>query len=351
MPTCSRSTARASTGVIVENADHDQGPPPRRRTCGWRPGATEKLVETTLEAARDELVRGLGGLLGQAVPVRSARAGRRPRRRGRGGHARELRDRARALSAARPGRGRRRGLPDPLAVERDAALHGDRRQQRPRRALRDVRVPAAACRRRSRSAGSTSRPRRRSSTATSTTGTRSACTPATTRPGTGGLNGENGAVFDFAAPAPAPRKNLPVILDRYIVVARALGVARHQRHHDQQRQRQQRLPDDGVHRAGGGAGRRAAAVRHPARAVDPLHRADRRRFAPDTLTNAQLDPYGAAFRGWWTRKAQQIQAVDPGLPRLHRQGQLRGPARPAGLRLRPRRRRQRHRRRGRAARA
>ena len=53
------------------------------------------------------------------------------------------------------------------------------------------------------------------------------------------------------------------------------GLARHQRHHDQQRQRQQRLPDERVHRAGGGAGRRAAPVRDPARALDPVHRADR----------------------------------------------------------------------------
>ena len=31
-------------------------------------GASEKLVESSLEAARDELVRGLSGLLDQTVP-------------------------------------------------------------------------------------------------------------------------------------------------------------------------------------------------------------------------------------------------------------------------------------------
>ena len=35
------------------------------------------------------------------------------------------------------------------------------------------------------------------------------------------------------------------------------------------------------------------------------------RFAPDTLTNEQLDPYGDAFRGWWNRKARELQASIP----------------------------------------
>ena len=41
--------------------------------------------------------------------------------------------------------------------------------------------------------------------------------------GTGGLNGENGAVFNFAATGASAPRNLPVILDRYVVVARALA--------------------------------------------------------------------------------------------------------------------------------
>ena len=35
------------------------------------------------------------------------------------------------------------------------------------------------------------------------------------------------------------------------------------------------------------------------------------RFAPDTLTNAQLSPYSSDFRGWWNRKATLIQASIP----------------------------------------
>ena len=36
------------------------------------PGSTEQLVETSLEAASDELVRGLGGLMDRPVPVKAA---------------------------------------------------------------------------------------------------------------------------------------------------------------------------------------------------------------------------------------------------------------------------------------
>src|SRR4051812_447045 len=60
----------AATGVVVENAEAGQV---YRQTTGLRmeTGATEKLVGSSLEAARDELVRGLSGLLDQPVPVRT----------------------------------------------------------------------------------------------------------------------------------------------------------------------------------------------------------------------------------------------------------------------------------------
>src|SRR4029453_6930099 len=41
--------------------------------------------------------------------------------------------------------------------------------------------------------------------------------------GTGGLNGENGAIFNFAATGVSAPRNLPLILDRYVVMARALA--------------------------------------------------------------------------------------------------------------------------------
>ena len=57
------------TSVVVENVHANKV---HRETSGLQmePGSTEKLVESSLEAARDELVRGLSGLLGRPVPVR-----------------------------------------------------------------------------------------------------------------------------------------------------------------------------------------------------------------------------------------------------------------------------------------
>ena len=61
---------RAVTTVVVENADRNKV---HRQTPGLRmePGSSEKLVESTLEAAQDELVRGLRGLLDRPVPADS----------------------------------------------------------------------------------------------------------------------------------------------------------------------------------------------------------------------------------------------------------------------------------------
>lgn len=61
---------RGFTAVVVENADRNKA---YRHTPGlhMEPGASERLVESTLEAARDELVRGGSGLLGRPVPVRT----------------------------------------------------------------------------------------------------------------------------------------------------------------------------------------------------------------------------------------------------------------------------------------
>ena len=46
----------AVASIVVENADAEHGPPHTRPNLAWRPASTEKLVETSLEAARDELV-------------------------------------------------------------------------------------------------------------------------------------------------------------------------------------------------------------------------------------------------------------------------------------------------------
>src|SRR5688572_11255173 len=56
--------------VVVDNVHANKV---HRHTPDLRmePGSSEKLVESSLEAARDELARGLSGLLGRPVPVRS----------------------------------------------------------------------------------------------------------------------------------------------------------------------------------------------------------------------------------------------------------------------------------------
>src|SRR3954470_12506988 len=58
----------AISSIVVQNASQTKV---HRQTANLQmeTGASEKLVDTTLEAARDELSRGLSGLLGRPVPV------------------------------------------------------------------------------------------------------------------------------------------------------------------------------------------------------------------------------------------------------------------------------------------
>jgi len=129
--------------------------------------------------------------------------------------------------------------------------------------------------------------------------------------GTGGLNGENGAIFNFAATGPSAGRNLPVILDRYIVVARALasvGINGFEIN---------LVNADNAYLTPAYIAQEAAladALRpygiRISLAINYTAPTDAR-FAPDTLTNAQLDPHGDAFRGWWNRKATQLHASIP----------------------------------------
>ncbi len=121
--------------------------------------------------------------------------------------------------------------------------------------------------------------------------------------GTGGLNGENGTIFNFAATGASASRNLPVILDRYIVVARALasvGINGFEIN---------LVNANNVYLTNAYIAQEAAladALRpygvKLSLAINYTAPTDAR-FAPDTLTNQQLDPKGAPFRGWWTRKA------------------------------------------------
>ncbi len=89
-----------------------------RRTSPWRPVPARSSSRPRWSAARDELVRGLGGLLGQPMPVRRRDGGTVP-----DGSVVVGTPASSPLVGAqhrgpRPGHGRRRGLPRPLGVAR-----------------------------------------------------------------------------------------------------------------------------------------------------------------------------------------------------------------------------------------
>ena len=129
--------------------------------------------------------------------------------------------------------------------------------------------------------------------------------------GIGGLNGEDGSIFNFTATGASADKNLPEILDRYLVVARSLasvGINGFNINNvnakniyltpaaiEQEAALADALRPYGI--------RLALSVRYDA----PTDA----RFAPDTLTADQLDPESDAFRGWWNRKATAIKSAIP----------------------------------------
>jgi alpha-glucuronidase len=308
-PALLRRYRESITTVIVENADRNKV---HRHTpnLSMAPGSAERLVETTLEAARDELVRGLGGLLGRAIPVQASPGEQIP-----GG----------AVVV-----GTRDGSP---AVRRsvsadDLAAVGDDGYL--------IRSVSGGPRRFTVIAGNTEVGAlrgafaflRRVQTHRPIAGLDIAESPRvknrhlnnweTVRlyagdnaPGTGGLNGENGTIFNFAATGAGAARNLPVILDRYIVVARALasvginGITINLVNADNVY-----LTPDYIAREAALAdalrpyGIRIALSINYTAPTDP-------RFAPDTLTNEQLDPEGAEFRGWWNRRAKLLGDVIP----------------------------------------
>ncbi|MEU7587360.1 alpha-glucuronidase family glycosyl hydrolase [Micromonospora sp. NPDC049230] len=304
-----RDYRRTATSIVVENADATRV---HRHTAdlAMAPGSTEKLAETTLGAARDELVRGLGGLLDRAAAVTTVSGDRVP-------------DGAvvvgtptssplvRRLIPARDlaGVGDEGYLVRSLSRGRDrftviagntdlGALYGTyaflrlMQTQKPIDHLRVAESPKI--KHRLLNNWETER-----------------LYAGNNASGLGGLNGESGAIFNFAATGASADKNLPVILDRYVVVARALaslginGITINNVNADNAyltsaRIAQEAALADALRPYGIKLG---LSIRYTA----PTDA----RFAPDTLTNSQLDPYGTDFRGWWQRRAQQIQAAIP----------------------------------------
>jgi alpha-glucuronidase len=304
-----RRYREAASVVIVENADRDKV---HRHTpnLSMAPGSTEKLVATTLAAARDELVRGLGGLLGRAVPVKTRPGDQIPQGAvivGTRDSSSVVRRYVRAGDLASVGgegylirslsRGGRRftviaGNTDVGALRGTFAFLRRIQTHQPVSRL-DI---AAAPRVKNRHLNYWETER---------------LYAGDNEPGTGGLNGETGAIFNFAATGAAAGLNLPVILDRYIVVARALAsvgingitinnVNANNVYLTPARIEQEAALADALRPYGI---RMAVSINYTA----PTDA----RFAPDTLTNEQLDPKGDAFRGWWNRRAALLKDAIP----------------------------------------
>ncbi|HEX6358178.1 alpha-glucuronidase family glycosyl hydrolase [Actinophytocola sp.] len=306
-PRLLRRYRESTTAIVVENADRVKA---HRHTpgLGMAPGSTEALSESTLAAARAELVRGLGGLTDRAVPVRDG--GEVPD----GAVVVGTRDSspvvrrhisARDLSAVADdgylirtvNRGRHSFTV--IAGRTDiGALYGTfaflRRMQtwQPIAHLDITDSPKV---------------RHRHLNYWETERLYAGNDPA----GTGGLDGETGAIFNFAATGASAGKNLPVILDRYLVTARALAsVGINGITINNVNANNAYLTPEYVEKAAALADalrpygiRLAISINYTA-PTDP-------RFAPDTLTNQQLDPYSAEFQGWWHRRAAGIQASIP----------------------------------------
>lgn len=286
----------AITGVAVENADAN---PVHRQTANlaMESGGTEKLSRTSLEAAREELVRGLSGLLDRPVPATadgSVVVGTRE-------SSAVVRD---AIPAADLVNAegyviRTVGSRTIIAGRTElGALYGSFAFLRHLQTLQPIGALDVASspkiKHRHLNYWDTERLYAGNNTA-----------------GTGGLNGENGAIFNFAATGASAPRNLPLILDRYVVMARALAsvgingitinnVNANNAYLTSAYIAQEAALADALRPYGI---RLALSVRYDAPTDN--------RFAPDTLTAAQLDPYSAEFRGWWSRKANQIKLAIP----------------------------------------
>jgi alpha-glucuronidase len=297
---------RAVSRIVVENVDRnkvDRQTPDLRMEAG----SSEKLVESTLEAARDELVRGLRGLLDRPVPLGSGTVLD-------GAVVVGTRDSSEVVRTHVSG-------DDLASLGAEGYLIRSVSQGRSTFTIVAGNTELGAL-------YGTFAFLRRMQTQARITGLDVSSSPRianrhlnnweTTRlyagnnaSGTGGLNGENGSIFNFAATSPSAARNLPVILDRYIVVARALAslgingfeinlVNANNAYLTPAYIAQEAALADALRPYGI---RISLAINYTA-PTDP-------RFAPDTLTNEQLDPYSDDFRGWWNRKASQLQASIP----------------------------------------
>jgi alpha-glucuronidase len=297
------------TTIVVENADRNKV---YRHTpdLSMAPGSSERLVETTLQAARDELVRGLRGLLGREVPVRTSPGGHVPhgavvvgthdssdvvRRHVSARDLDAVGDDGYVLRSCSEGTRRFTVIAGRTEVGALRGTFAFLRRLQTRRPITTLDVSESP------------RVKNRHLNCWETERLYAGNDAA----GTGGLNGENGAIFDFTATGASAGKNLPVILDRYVVVARALAS----------------VGINGItinNVNANNAYLTSAFIAQEAALADALRPYGVRiavsinytaptdqRFAPDTLTGDQLNPYGDAFRGWWNRRARLIHDAIP----------------------------------------
>ena len=301
-----RQYRQSISAIVVENADRDKV---HRHTPDLRmaPGSAERLVETTLGAARDELVRGLGGLLGRDVPMRTGTVPDGAVVVGTRASSKIVRQYVPARELAAVGdegyliRTVSRGRHDVTVIAGNTdlgALYGTfaflRHLQTHKPIGRLDIADSPRVRHRHLNYWETER-----------------LYAGNNANGEGGLNGETGAVFNFAATGASAHLNLPVILDRYIVVARALAsvgitgitinnvnanpVYLTPAYVQQEAALADALRPYGI--------KLAVSANYAA----PLDT----RFAPDTLTREQLAPVDPAFQAWWQRRARELQAAIP----------------------------------------
>ncbi len=298
-----------ATAVVVENAGRNKSYR-HTRDLSMAPGSTERLMASTLEAAREELVRGLGGLLDRPVRVihRPGRA---------------LPDGAVVVGTRESSPAVRRLVPagDLERVGRDGYVLRSVAQGRRTFTVIAGRTDVGAL-------YGTFAFLRRIQTHRSLADLDLAESPKVVNrhlnywdterlyagndeSGTGGLNGENGAIFNFAATGASAPLNLPVVLDRYLVAARAMasvgitGITINNVNADNSY-----LTDEYIAQEAALADalrpygiRLALSIKYAA----PLDS----RFAPDTLTEEQMAPTDADFQDWWTRRARRIQESIP----------------------------------------
>jgi alpha-glucuronidase len=299
----------AITTIVVENVDQN---PVYRHTpdLAMEPGSEETLVETSLEAARNELVRGLGGLLDEDLPVLTSPGAEVPAGSVIVGtpESSEVVEQEIGSEDLAPFGDDGYIIRSVTGVAGDftviagntevAALYGTFAFLR----LLQTHKPITSL-----DISESPRIENRYLNYWET----ERLYAGNNASGTGGLDGENGAIFNFAATGASADRNLPVILDRYIVAARALASV-------------------GINGIGlnnvnaNNAYLTPAYIAQEAALADALRPYGIRialsinytaptdsRFAPDTLTNQQLDPYSDEFRGWWNRRAAQIQESIP----------------------------------------